>query len=52
MYSFYGNWPRKEVIVMDPAQVFAALIATPPLDQCPLGGKATLTTWKGTDPDD
>lgn len=52
MYSFCGNQPRKGVIVMDTSQVFAALIATPPSDQCPLGGKATLTTWKGTDPDD
>jgi len=37
---------------MEKAQVFAALLAVPPSGSCPMGGKATLTTWKGTDPDD
>lgn len=39
---------------MEKAQVFAALVAVPPSDADAnvLNGKFSLTTWKGTDPDD
>lgn len=41
--------------MQESAQVFALLVATPPLSEeevLKMGPKATQTTYKGTDPDD